>query len=854
MQVLKCNNRLTFASLMHYKVSSIIQSIMRFNFILFVIALLCFSDIANSQNKKTLNIQRTENPPKIDGVLNDVVWETAEIATDFTQFRPEMGVESKMHQKTIVKMAYDDNAIYVSAYLKDKPEDIQKQLTSRDNFGQSDFFGLILNPNNDAQNDTEFFVFSSGTQADATATPSNGEDFGWSAVWDSAVKIVDDGWIVEMKIPYRALRFSNENVQTWGIQFHRRYRIDNSQYSWNPIDRTKGNTGLYHGELTGIESIEPPTRLSLYPFVSGISKSYDGENTTDFKIGLDVKYGVTENFTLDATLIPDFSQAAFDDVSLNLGPFEQTFGEQRQFFKEGVDLFSKGDLFFSRRVGGNPSGNIELADNEEIVDYPNDIKVLNAIKLSGRTKKGLGIGFFNAITEKTDVTIKSSEEVINPDTQLSETITNSRKETIEPLSNYNILVIDQQFNGNSSVSFINTNVTRNGHFRDANVTGLLADISNKRNTYNIQGEVKMSNVNKPENLETGLSSFFRIRKIHGKFRYSFDHSFANTRYDINDLGLIYRNNYSNFGVDASYEIFEPTEKLNNFSISTWLNYKRLYKPDTFTGTNFGMRVNAQNKKLLWFGASVNFEAGKQYDYFEPRDFENKRYFIYKNIGNIEGWFETNENKTLSVEFFMYGFHAFDSERDLAGFGFGLEPTIRFNDKFRLSYDFTLRNNNGSRGYVNKIDDDIIFGERDVFSTENSISGSYTFNPYHTLSLSFRNFWSTVNYDNDLFSLEENGTLSTEDGYTVNDVDDPNVNFNTWNLDLSYTWQIAPGSFVTGLYRNQLFNRDNNSEDDYFESIDTLFNEPIQHTFSLRLQYFLDYNNLKSVFTRNKSTS
>ena len=115
-----------------------------------------------------------------------------------------MGPTLPEHKKTTVKMAFDDNAIYVSAYLKDKPEDIQRQITSRDNFGQSDFFLVVLNPNNDAQNDVEFFVFSSGTQADAVASPGNGEDFGWSAVWDSAVKIVDDGWIVEMKLPYRA--------------------------------------------------------------------------------------------------------------------------------------------------------------------------------------------------------------------------------------------------------------------------------------------------------------------------------------------------------------------------------------------------------------------------------------------------------------------------------------------------------------------------------------------------------------------------------------------------------------------------------------------------------------------------
>ncbi|NNK27489.1 MAG: carbohydrate binding family 9 domain-containing protein, partial [Flavobacteriaceae bacterium] len=436
---------------------------------IFIISVLIAFSLA-AQEKKSMTILRTSDAPKIDGVLDDTAWQNAEVATDFIQFRPEMGVTLPEHKKTSVRMTYDDQAIYVSAYLKDKPEDIQKQFTSRDNFGQSDFFIVVLNPNNDSQNDTEFFVFSSGTQADAVASPGNGEDFGWNAVWDSAVKIVDDGWIVEMKIPYRALRFSKD-VKTWGVQFHRRFRIDNTQYTWNPIDITKGNIGLYHGELTGIENIDPPTRLAFYPFTSAI---YNNMRSPNYNFGMDVKFGITENFTLDATLIPDFSQAAFDNLTLNLGPFEQTFGEQRQFFKEGVDLFNKGNLFFSRRIGNAPTGSPDLATGEEILDFPSEVKTLNALKVSGRTKNGLGIGFFNAITEKTDATIRNS------------TTGEIRKEVVEPLANYNIFVLDQNFNQNSSISLINTNVTREGSFRDGNVTALVSNISNKRNTYNIR--------------------------------------------------------------------------------------------------------------------------------------------------------------------------------------------------------------------------------------------------------------------------------------------------------------------------------------------------------------------------------
>ena len=694
----------------------------------FLLLFCCFILSTYAQDKKSLNITKTSNAPKIDGILDDDVWQNTEVAKDFIQFRPKMGVPDSTQVRTEVKVTYDDDAIYFGAHLYDNPSKIMKQITSRDSFGQNDYFIVVLNPNNDAQNDTFFILFPSGTQADAVVTPNNGEDYGWNAVWDSAVKIVDDGWVFEMKIPYRALRFSNQEAQTWGLQFHRHFRRDRSQYTWNPIDVTQGNMGLYHGELTGIKNIEPPTRLSFYPFTSGILNTFDAESETDFKVGLDVKYGLTENFTIDATLIPDFSQAAFDNLILNLGPFEQTFGEQRQFFKEGVDLFSKGRLFFSRRVGNGPTGAIELEDNEEFIDYPKEVKVLNAIKLSGRTKNGLGVGVFNAITEKTEVTIKTTDEILNTTTNTLESIITHRNEVVEPTANYNIIVLDQQFNGNSSVSLVNTNVMREGHFRDANVTGLLADITNKRNTYNIEGQVKMSNVNTDGKMQTGYSSFFFIRKAHGNYRYSFDHSFADTKYNINDLGLQQRNNFNNFGADFSYRTFEPTEKLNNFYIGTWINYRRLANPSTYTGGNGGISFNAQTKTLHNFGGNVNHQFGKQFDYFEPRT--KGRFFIYENRFNTNIWVSTNYNKFFAFDANIGGAQFFEKARKQSNsFWFSFNPRFRFSDKLLITYSINSDNTKNGRGYITKIDDDIIFGQRDRKSLTNSISGSYNFNSF-----------------------------------------------------------------------------------------------------------------------------
>ena len=802
---------------------------------LFTLIIMCFYLTSSAQvTKKQLHIQRATVAPEIDGILDDAVWANAQEAVDFIQFRPNTNVKETENNKTVVKLTYDNSALYIAAHLYDDPTKIAKQLSSRDNFGNADFFGFVVNPNNDAQNDTEFFVLASGTQADAIANPSVGEDFGWNSVWSSAVKIVEDGWIVEMKIPYRCLRFDNNDVETWGIQFHRRFRRDESQYTWNPIDISKGNIGLYHGELKGLSDLNPPTRLSLYPFVSTVQNSYDGAYESNFNAGLDVKYGLTENFTLDATLIPDFSQAGFDNITLNLGPFEQTFSEQRQFFTEGVDLFSKGDLFFSRRVGSAPITDPVTSANEEVVDFPESVKVLNAIKVSGRTSNGLGLGFFNSFTEKAEATI---ENIVTGD---------RRKEVVEPFTNYNIVVVDQQFNGNSSVGIINTNVTREGSFRDANVTAITSDIMNKRNTYKIRGEVKMSNVNLESGTETGFSSLFGVRKAHGNFRYSMDHRYADTKYNPNDLGLQNRNNYNDFGIDINYRTFEPSGKWNRHFSNFYVNYTRLANPSTFTGLGMGISANGSTKKLNDMGFNINLKPGKQFDYFEPR--KAGSYFIRENGVNLNGWWRSNNNKKVALSANIGVETLLEEDRDYFNYWFGLGPKVRFSDKFMISYFFSRDYYIGDRGYVTQVDEDVIFGDRQREEIEQTFHASYNFNKNHTLSLTLRNYWGVVRYDEQLFSLQDNGRVTGTTGYTtINIPNNPDINFSTWNFDLGYSWQIAPGSFVTALYRNQLFNLDTEARDSYTNSIDTLFKQPINNVFSLKLQYFIDYSHISGLF-------
>ena len=311
------------------------------HYLLFLL-LLSFS-ILHSQDKKTIEAVRIDNTPKIDGVLDDPIWQSLPAYGNFFMYEP--GNEGTIPEayKTEVKMAYDDKAVYVAAYMYDPaPENILSQFSQRDEvFVQADHFAIALNTYNDGINETHFFVTSAGTIGDAKAS-QNRFDFSYNVVFECKISKDEKGWYAEYKIPYNALRFPEVDVQDWSVNFYRRLVAKNETHSWNFIDNSVGQASQYSGLVSGVRDINPPVRLTFFPFAQGVVTNFDGETETDFAAGLDVKYGLSDSFTLDATLVPDFGQASFDEVTLNLGPFEQTFGENRQFFTEGTDLFKQG--------------------------------------------------------------------------------------------------------------------------------------------------------------------------------------------------------------------------------------------------------------------------------------------------------------------------------------------------------------------------------------------------------------------------------------------------------------------------------------------------------------------------------
>lgn len=800
-------------------------------FYFFLYALLFSCSLTYGQ-KKTLQTKITSEKITIDGRIDEESWKTADIATDFFMIMPDNGVPVSNSKRSEVKVVYDNDAIYIAAKLfDDEPNKISKELTTRDDFANADHFAVLLNGYNDGQQEYRFFVSASGVQLDILYTEATGEDYSWDAIWDSKVEITNFGWVVEMRIPYAALRFSSEKKQTWGLNFYREIRRDRQQFSWSLLDNKISSESNQAGILEGIENIQTPTRLFLIPFSSFYLNSSKAQKTTgELKGGLDVKYGINDAFTLDAILIPDFGQTKFDNVELNLSAFEQQFNENRPFFTEGTELFNKGDLVYSRRIGGSASTYPTLADNEFIEDFPSNIKLINALKVSGRTKNGLGIGVLNAVTEKTSVLIKSTEGNLD------------RLETIEPLTNYNVLVLDQRFSTNSSVSLVNTNVNRNGEFRDANVSALVFDLNTKKNTYNFSGDYKYSFVNEYGNLDNkkGYNTSLNLGETSGKYRYQIGGQYVSESFDNNDLGINFQTHYHSIYANSSYRILKPNKRYNSYRI----DFNNYVEFDNRTGkiqvANISLDFNTNDRKNDYWAYGIDIRPVEVHDFYEPRSADDSKYLI--NPEFISGFFlfSSNYNRKFAID--IKPTFAVINEKDRMNYGLVFAPRFRFSDKFSLNHSFSFSRQNNNIGWVDfDADDNTIFARRTRITYINTLNGKFSVNNKMNFNLALRHYWSyAINHD--YLTLQDNGKLIDNLDYATN----KNSNLNTWNLDLSYSWWFAPGSQISILYRNNaaLFTREFSRELDtnLKNAVDA---QNLSHVFSISIRYFIDYNTLKN---------
>jgi hypothetical protein len=804
-----------------------------------------------SQNK-SLQAVKVAHPPVIDGVLNDAAWQNVTPSSDFIQNFPNYGAPAS--QRTEVKIVYDNSAIYIGAYLYDDPALIRRQITARDEDQQKDldYFSVFFDTYHDQQNGFQFLVTSSNVQTDARLAPNHllsaGEygDKTWDAVWDSKVTITTDGWIVEMRVPYLSLRFAKKNLQDWGLQLLRSVRRNNEITFWNPVNPNMNGFVNQFGVLNNLENIMPPLRLSFSPYVStGIrSTPLQGGYKTEWLAsgGLDLKYGINESFTLDATIIPDFGQVVSDNVVNNLTPYEVRFDENRPFFTEGTEIFNKAGLFYSRRIGDYPHGYgniVQLGEADptiEILKNPARTRLYNGLKLSGPTKKKLGIGLFNVVTSPMYATIRNKS-----------TGTKTRLQT-DTLSNYNILVVDQALKGRSYITFTNTNVLRSGPGRDANVTGIHLSLYDKSNTYNIKAAGQYSKVFQTVPYE-GINSLLRIGKVSGKLQYYFLNAMWSPNYDPNDLGYLSAANQHHYTTAVTYNQFTPTNNFLNYSYTLRSVYRRLYKPNEFLDLSLEA-IGTWTFNNFW-QSTVNFTyLPDQHDYFllaNPQGYfvPGATYGKYARrpaygFVNISGNTDVRKQFLFNYNFLLSEFFNTPGKQYHV-----LEGAVRYRFSNNLSMELSHRHEGETDYIVNAgrepVTSDPIIAFVDFKDVTSILSGIYNFTPRINLTLRARHYWSNVIF-NSFANVDQRGNPVPRPFIPNRD-----ENINIFNIDAFFTWDFRLGSRLIIGYKNALGDHEivnGISKRNYMENLAETFSLRHANELTLRFIYFLNYEQLK----------
>lgn len=410
---------------------------------------------------------RSQEAMRIDGVLQEAVWQRTG-AGGFIQREPRDG--SPESERTEVWVAFDDQALYVAARLYDsEPGRIVALLGRRDDQLDSDWFTFAVDPYLDRRSGFAFSVNPAGSVIDRTLYNDEWDDDSWDGVWESAARIDGQGWTVELRIPFDQLRFPARAEYLWGINFKRTIQRKNEQtlYSWT----AKGEGGFVSrfARLTGISGIRPRRLFAAVPYVVGKlaagAAAASAGNDWLGGAGVDLKYGLRSNLTLDLTLNPDFGQVEVDPAEVNLSVFETYYSEKRPFFIEGSSTFSFGsggannvmgfnwsnpELFYSRRVGRPPQGQAG-----GLAALPEATTILAAAKLSGKLAGSWNVALLNAVTQR-EVAVSSGSP--------------GASREIEPFSDYAVLRAQKEFRqGRQGLGFIATGV-----FRDLQDDGLQA--------------------------------------------------------------------------------------------------------------------------------------------------------------------------------------------------------------------------------------------------------------------------------------------------------------------------------------------------------------------------------------------
>ncbi|MDE2876323.1 MAG: DUF5916 domain-containing protein [Gemmatimonadota bacterium] len=849
----------------------------------------------------TVTAVRADIAPNLDGRLDDAVWQIAIPITGFRRDRPGDG--NPAGERTEVRVAYTDDALYVGARMyADDPATISQLRGRRDSFMQAnDQFQVQIDSYHDHRTTFVFGVTPAGGRNDLVAPNDGfqGIDSGWDPVWTASTRVDSLGWVAEMRIPFSQLRFREAESQVWGINFRRDifHLGEGVTWSWRPP--TEPGWTSQFGHLLGLEGIRRPGRLEILPYaVSNTSydqradpaSPFDDGSLTTGNAGVDLKYGLTNGLTLDATFNPDFGQVEADPAVVNLSAFETRFEERRPFFVEGSGLFGFGgmrglDFFYSRRVGQRPV--LSAYGKGTYVDQPRASTILGAAKITGRTESDLIVAFMNATTQR-----EMARYTDGADMPVGEA-------PVDPLSNITALRIRKDMReGNTLIGAIATGVVRNlddeafNGLRDrafAAGVDFLHRFDNR--TYSFSGWAAGSYVRgdalsmlraqlspvryyqrpdqnyvslDPESTSmTGFAGQLAFRRIAGEWTYGFEGSAVSPGFEMNDAGFQTIGDFVAVSGGGGKRWTVPGRIFRGASVNLYGSESR----------NFGNQVVDRGLYLDANGQTNGFRSFRLRGNFRLRSLDTRSTRGGPSMLSPANW---NANLNLSGDgrnSISGNLNINYSGNEEGAYGVALSPSIRGRGDGSLSWSIGPRIGRSwtSVFYVGQVPDPLagrtwsrryLFAELERTTLSATIRMDLAITPLITLQVYAQPFISSGDYEGfsalrtpgtfDFLRYGENGSTIEEgaDFYSV-DADgpgpsrairfpNPDFRVRSFRSNVVLRWEYLPGSTLFVVWTQDRFGRASEPGLDGIDDVRDLWNDPMHNVLLVKASYWLDF--------------
>lgn len=786
-----------------------------------------------------------DRAPKIDGRLDDAVWARAIAIDDFTQQSPKTG--DAPTEQTQIYLLYDHDALYVGARMRRAhPEDISRSMTRRDGFGNAERIVVTLDPQRDRRTGVAFGVSVAGVRSDFRHTQDDqhrGRESQFDPVWTAAAATDSSGWTAEMRIPFSQLRFPPNEQQEWGLQIDRWMPDKNEQIQWALIPPSETGYISRFGTLRGINGVRAARPVEFVPYVAGdatrratstagnpFTRPYAG------RVGMDTKFAVGSNLTVDATINPDFGQVEADPAEVNLSAFETFFEERRPFFTEGSEMLrgNGAQYFYPRRIGAPPHG----AVSGDFVDAPRASTILGATKVTGRLPSRLTVGALAAVTAN------EVARAFDADSSFTRTV------RVEPRTTYGVLRLQQEVGTQASTIGASLTSTNRAFGNDAALANLLARdayvgnmdwrIRLQQGRYAISGFVAGTHVagdtGAIRRLQTASTRFFqrpdirhvtydplrtqmngysvqlRADKDAGRrFLWGTEVKLESPGFEVNDLGRVQSTDDIEYNADLQIRETQPgryfqnwrlgfdtkgsrnfggVHQQNSWSQNTQLTFNNFWSANLRTTFDLPTTDDALTRGGPLMGKAREFK----------QDFRLSSAFGAQTFWRVNGGFGTDAYGTW--------------RRNV-----GAQVTLRPSDRVSLSVEPGLQSGTDPRQYVTRIAGGTrtygaryVFGYIDRTTISTKLRLNYAFSPNLTLEGYAEPFLASGHYtrfgelaaprsrllreygtDGTTSVLDSAGTRTVTDGADTFTLSNRDFHVRSFRSNVVMRWEWTPGS-------------------------------------------------------------